>query len=314
MSIVLVVDAACDLPLKFINERGIVLFPITANVDGQLYEDEKNVAELNDFYSKNLLTLEHEAETIPFSPERIQQVFVDEIISEYDFAFVQTVSRKRSPIYDNYTVAQPKVLKAYREGKDSGKYDKHFGMRVMNSANMFTGQGLLAAFTSDLIAAGKSKQDILRLAEAFKDKIYAYALPPNVAYIRERARKRGEDSLSALGAFVAKSFDIKPIIRFKSDETAPVAKYRGFENSANKLFDYAAKRVEAGLLSRYVIVSIAGDETELLKFDGFKKLLEVAKENRVEVLTTVMGLSSGINLGPGAISLSLAAENHDFEV
>ena len=66
----------------------------------------------------------------------------------------------------------------------------------MNSGTLFTGQGVLAAFTSDLIAANKSRHDILRLAEAFKRKIYGFVIPPDVAYIRDRARKRGETSLS----------------------------------------------------------------------------------------------------------------------
>lgn len=313
MSILLVVDAACDLPLTFIEERGILLFPIVVNIDGQLYEDNKDTNDLKAFYAEDLLTLEHKAETIPFSPEKIHQVFKDDIMDFYDFALVQTASKKRSTIYENYEAAHPRILKSYREARESGRTDKHFALRIMNSTNMFTGQGLLAAFTSDLIVAGKSNQDVLKLAEAFKDKIYAYMLPPKVGYIRGRAKSRGENSIGAFGALVAKSLDIKPIIQFKSDETVSISNAKGFDNAVDKLFEYAAKRVRAGLLSRYVIVSIAGDEKELLNYQSFMALQEVAKLHDVEVMTCVMGLSGGINLGPGAISLALAAEQHSFD-
>lgn len=312
MSIALIVDAACDLPKAFLDERGIELFPISINVDGQIYTDDKEPEKLNEFYSQDLLSLEHDAESIPYSAEQMARLLEERAISQYDFALIQTVSKKRSAIFDNVTEAQHKVLATYRMKKDAGEIDGHFGMRIMNSSTVFTGQGLLAAFTSDLIKAGKSKQDIVRLAEAFKSKIYAYAIPPDVAYIRDRARKRGENSLSMLGALVAKSLDIKPIIQAKNDETTPIAKVRGFESAVDRLFDYASDRIQKGLLSPYVIVSVAGNESELNKYETFAKLKSVAASSSVELITCTMGLTSGLNVGPGAVSLALAAEDHEF--
>lgn len=313
MSIALVVDAACDLPKDFLDARGIELFPISINVDGNLYTDDKDPAKLKEFYSKDLLTLEHEAESIPYSPEQMHHLFMDAIVPNYDYALVQTISQKRSKIHENCTEAQPAILASCRELKEAGKLTGHFGMRIMNSSTVFTGQGLLAAFTSDLIKAGKNKQDIVRLAEAFKSKIYAYALPPDVSYIRERARKRGEHSLGMLGALVAKSLDIKPIIRANNDETAPVGKARGFDNAVDKLFHYGRHRLEQGLLCPYIIVSIAGDISDLEKYDSFKELKAAAEANDVKLMACAMGLTSGLNLGPGAVSMALAAEEHQFE-
>jgi DegV family protein with EDD domain len=312
MSIALVVDAACDLPQSFLEERGIELFPISINVDGNIYTDDKDPQKLKEFYSQNLLTLEHEAESIPYSPEQMAHLFTESIVPNYDFALIQTVSKKRSQIHENSLAAQPMILTKYRENKQKGDADGHFGMRVMNSSTLFTGQGILAAFTSDLIKAGKSKQDIVRLAEAFKAKIYAYAIPPDVSYIRERARKRGETSLGMLGALVAKSLDIKPIIQAKGDETKPIAKIRGFDEAVNRLFTYGKERIEKGLLCPYVVVSIAGDESALRQYESFQLLEASAKAHSVKLLTCAMGLTSGLNVGPGAISLGLASEEHDF--
>ncbi|EAR08399.1 DegV family protein [Reinekea blandensis] len=313
MSIALVVDSACDLPKTFLDERGIKLFPISINVDGDLYTDDKDPATLLNFYQEDLLSLDHEAESIPFSSEQMHHLIMETIVPNHDFALVQTVSQKRSQIFQNCTDAQPDVLASYRKLKDAGELDTHFGMRIMNSSTLFTGQGLLAVFTSDLIQAGKSRQDIVRLADAFKSRIYAYAIPPDVAYIRERARKRGEKSLGMLGALVAKSLDIKPIIRANNDETAPVGKARGFDNAVEKLFEYAAERIKKGLLTPYVIVSVAGDESELAQYPAFDELKRAADEEGVNLITCVMGLTSGLNLGPGAVSLALAAEEHAFE-
>lgn len=314
MSLALVVDAACDLPKEFLDRRGIILFPISINVDGDIYTDDKEHGKMEQFYSDELLTLEHNAESIPYSPEQMAHLFKEEILPKFDYALVQTVSKKRSKIFDNCTAAQPEILQFYRENKMERGYQGHFGMRIMNSSTVFTGQAVLAAFTSDLILAGKTRNDIVRLSEAFKTKIYAYAVPPDVKYIRERARKRGEDSLSALSAFVAKSLDIKPIIRAKNDETKPVAKFRGFKASVEKLFEYARLRVELGLLCPYVVVSYAGNLEDLKDFDGYNKLVQIAEQQSVQLITCVMGLTTGLNIGPGAVSLALAAEEHEFDI
>jgi len=313
MSIVLIVDAACDLPKDFLDKRGIHLLPISIKVDDQIYIDDKDSHRLQAFYRQKLLTLKHEAESFPFSSAEIHQLMMHDIVPNYDFGLIQTVSQKRSAIHANCIEAQGLVQKSCRQSRANGENKRIFSMRVMNSGTLFTGQGVLAAFTSDLIAAQKSKHDILRLAEAFKRKIYGFVIPPDVAYIRERARKRGETSLSALGAFVAKSLAIKPIIQAKNDATKPIAKVRGFDNAVNRLFAYGIERIELGLLSPYVVVSIAGDEAGLNDFEGFLELKAVAKLHQVEIISCVMGLTSGLNVGPGAVSLALAAEDHSFD-
>jgi fatty acid-binding protein DegV len=111
---------------------------------------------------------------------------------------------------------------------------------------------------------------------------------------------------------VAKSLDIKPIIQAKGDETKPIAKIRGFDEAVNRLFTYGKERIEKGLLCPYVVVSIAGDESALRQYESFQLLEASAKAHSVKLLTCAMGLTSGLNVGPGAISLGLASEEHDF--
>lgn len=314
MSIALVVDAACDLPFDLIKDYGIVLVPISITVDHQIFVDDKDPEKLHDFYQKNLLTLEHEAESIPYSTDQMAHLMVEDVLPNYDFALVQTVSQKRSIIHDNFVKAQHKILKTYREQKDNHELDHHFGMRVMNSSSVFSGQGLLAIFTAHLIKSGRNKHDILRLSEAFKKKLYAFVVPPDVGYIRERARRRGEDVVSLFGSMVAKTLDIKPIILGKNDDSQAVARIRGYENAVNALFDYCINRINSKeLLSPNIVLSYAGDLNELTQFSSYSLLLEAAHEHKVAIHQCVMGLTTGLNCGPGAVSIGLAAEDHEFD-
>lgn len=312
MSILLVVDAACDLPRSFLEERDIKLLPVDIRIDDQIITDDKDAQSLTDFYRKGQLNKDHDAESIPFSVEQIETLFNQEIVTQYDFALVQTVSRKRSLIYDNATRASLSILRSYKDLRKTAGREGAFAMRVMNTGTLFCGQGVLAAFTSDMIERGKAKNEILKLCDTMRQRIYSYIVPPDVYYIRERARKKGEDSVGLVTALVAKSLDIIPTLCGRMDETWPVAKTRGFEASVNRLFDYAIERIEAGLLTPYIVVSIAGDVSELLTFERFKALEETASKHQVRVLSCVMGLTGGLNVGPGSIGLGLASEEHEY--
>lgn len=313
MSTVLVIDAACDLPRQFIDERGIQVLPISIRIDGQTFTDDKDARTLTDFYAQGLLGRDHDAESLPYTAEQIEALFLDRIVRDYDFALVETVSRERSPIFDNATKASHAILGSYRDVRADAGREGGFGIRVMNTGTVFTGQGVLAAFTSDMIQKGKSKNEILRLTESMRRKVYAYIVPPDVYYIRERARKKGDDSIGMISALAAKSFDIVPILCGRDDATYPVVKGRGFKVMVDRLFRYAINHIKAGLLTPYVVVSIAGDLNELLAMDSFLELEQVAKDHDVQVLSCVMGLTAGLNVGPGCIGLALATEEHEFD-
>jgi fatty acid-binding protein DegV len=188
MSTVLVIDAACDLPQSFINDRNIKLLPISIRVDDQTHTDVKDAQKLTDFYANNRLGRDHDAESIPYSTEQIEKLFLDDLVTHYDFALVQTVSRNRSPIYDNATKASHAILRNYHDLRRAAGREGNFGMRVMNSGTLFCGQGVLAAFTSDMIELGKAKNEVLKLADAMRQRVYAYLVAPDVYYIRRLCR------------------------------------------------------------------------------------------------------------------------------
>lgn len=312
MSTVLVVDAACDLPKSFLAERGIWVLPTSIRVDKTIYTDDKDPEKLLSFYSNGLLGRDHDAESLAYTSEQITQLFLAKIVNRFDFALVQTVSRKRSLIYDNALQASFSILREYREARENVGRKGAFAMRIFNTGTLFCGQGALAAYTSDLIAHGKSKNEILKLSTDMRDHIQAFIVPPSVHYVRERARKKGEDSISAFSAFIAKSFDIVPIIQGRNDNTEPAAKIRGFDNAVKILFKHAIKHMNAGLLSPYVVISVAGDLKTLEQLNAYKELVQVAQQKNIRVLTCIMGLTSGLNVGPGSIGLGFLALDRDI--
>lgn len=312
MRVGLIVDSACDLPYEFSRKNGLVVMPVTAKIDGQTYIDNHEPDITRDFYESGLLQRGHHAETEAFSAREIHDLFLDKIVTKYDVAFCETVARSRSLIYDNASEAMNSVMSHYQEAREAAGVPGKFSMRVIDSGQIFAGQGLLAAYTLDLIAEKHSKNALRHRVEMFSEKIATCVIPRDLHYIRERARRRGDKSVSALSAFMGKALNITPVIFGRGPGGNPVAKTRSFDVAVEKVMTYATKRVEAGLLAPYVSMSCGLSHSEIEALPGLDGLRAACKTQGVELLLSQMGITSSIYVGPGSLCLALAADPHEF--
>lgn len=312
MRVGLIVDSACDLPYSFIRDNGVFILPVTAHIDGETFVDDHNPDKTRAFYQSGYLEKGHEAETEAFSVQQIYDLFIKEIVTQYDVAFCETVTRTRSLIYQNASEAMQRVMADYRAPRKAAGLNDHFSMRVVDSRSLFAGQGLLAAHTLHLMKQQVGKNALRQRVESFTDSLYTCVIPRDLYYVRARARRRGDKSVSGLVAFLGKTLNITPVIWAQGADGHPVAKPRSFEKAVERMMDYAVARVRAGLLSPYVSVSYSAPEKELDELPGIDRLREVCEAEGVELLLSQMGITSSIYVGPGSVCLALAAEPHDF--
>jgi fatty acid-binding protein DegV len=87
---------------------------------------------------------------------------------------------------------------------------------------------------------------------------------------------------------------------------------RRFEQGAELLFGYAARRVRAGLLTPTVCLSYGGNLAELDALLGYAALKTTCAEHAIEVYQSPMSMTGMINVGTGAVALGFAAEEHAF--
>lgn len=309
----LVVDSACDLPESFLQDHHVEVLPINIRVDGDLVVDRHDAAAALEFYRHHIGDKGHDAESVPFSTEQIRELFMGRLVTEFDFVFCQTIMRSRSPIYENATKASFSILSEYHPARQAAGVEGPFALRVLNTGTLFAGQGVLAAETLRMIREGVNANDIRQRLEHLVDCVRAYAIPPDLYYLRARARKKGDRSVSLVGAALGTALDVKPILCGYADQTHQVDKVRGFGAAVKRLFEYAGKRVREGLLSPYLVISYAGDLETLHSLPGYSELQQQCREARIELLCCVMSVTGGVNLGPGAVSLGLLAEPHAFD-
>ncbi len=307
----LTMDASCDLPQAFLEEHRITVLPITVKVDNETFKDDRDPAEIQRFIDRRLGSRSHSAETEPTSAEEVQQLFLERLVLEQDCVFCLTITATRSPIHDNVVRASFAVLRRYREVREPAGIPGPFLLRVIDTRNLFAGSAPAVWEAARLIADDVAPATIRERLNHVASHSYGYMLPRDLHYLRARARKKNDRSVSLFSAVLGSALDIKPILRCFRGETAAVGKARGFEQAAQQLFDYAAARVRKGLLVPVVCVSYGGDLAVLSHLPGYAGLRAACEESGVALLEAPMSITGMVNVGEGAVTLGFAAEEHE---
>lgn len=309
----LAIDAACDVSQAFLERHDIAVMPITVKVDDETFMDDRSPGELQRFIDRRLGSRSHSAETEPCPVEEVRKLFLEKLVLEQDCVFCLTMTATRSPINEHVSKASFAILKNYRHVREQARVPGPFTMRVVDTRNVFAGTAPTIYEASRMIDAGEPPAAMRERLLHIADHSYGYMLPRDLYYLRARAKKKNDRSVSLFTAMLGSTLDIKPILRCFRGETGPVGKVRGFEQGAQALFKYAAKRVRDGLLVPVVCVSYGGDPAVLTRLPGYAALREACAECGVELMEAPMSITGMVNVGEGAVTLGLAAEEHDAE-
>jgi fatty acid-binding protein DegV len=186
-------------------------------------------------------------------------------------------------------------------------------MRVIDTRNLFAAEGPATIEAARMIAADETPAAIRERLLHVANNTYGYMLPRDLYYLRARAKKKNDRSVGLVSAMLGSALDIKPILQCHRGETGPVGKARGFEQGAQMLFDYATRRVRAGLLVPTMCVSYGGDLSVLARLPGYAELQAACAETGVTLTEAPMSITGMVNVGEGAVTLGFAAEEHEVQ-
>ena len=308
MRIGLVVDAGCDLSDEVIAEEDVVVLPIAVRIGDHLTLDTRNSDVTAPFLESDIAKDAAEAETIPYTVEQIRELFLTKLVLEYDYVFCQTISSTRSPIYERAVQASFGILNDYHEARRGAGNNTPFALRVQDTGNLFAGQALPALDTLRQRKAGESPMRIRTRLERVANATHGLMVTPDLYYVRNRGRKKGDRSVSLVSAMLGTALDVKPMVLANRGNTAPVAKIRGFEAAAQKLFDTVIVNVRDGLMVDAVCLSYGGELDAMRNRPGYEAMVATCREHGVEVMEAMMGLTGIINIGKGSLTASYAKE------
>ena len=313
MRIGIVVDSACDLPNDFIERENITILPVTIQIGQAILADTRNEEATMNFLSGETAARAFEAESTPYTVQQVHDLFLSKLVHDYDYVFCITTTRTRSGIYDNAVQASYTILNDYKPVRAASGNTTPFALRVIDRQNVFASVGVLVVEAARLRAAGESPPKIRARLEHLALHTHGYMVPPDLHYLRNRIKKRGDKSVSFLSAELGTALDIKPILHCNRGDTGPVGKVKGMNSAVRKIFDFATSRVDAGLMTPTICLSYGGDLHELRVMPGYDQLRQACAANNVEVFEAFMGLSGLVNVGKGAVVVAFAGENHKFQ-
>jgi DegV family protein with EDD domain len=310
MRIGIVVDSTCDLPAEYIASNDVVLLPITVRIGEAMLADHRDEEATLSFLQAHVAERGHEAETIPYSVEQIRDLFLGKLVVDYDHVFCLTVTKSRSPIHEHAVQASFAILNDYKPVRQAAGYNSPFALRVIDSQNLFAAQGIGVVEAVRMRKAGDSVQKIRERLEELALNTHGYMVPPDLYYLRNRARTKGDRSVSLFSAALGSALDIKPILHCHRGETSPVGKIKGFETAVQKLFDFTIERIKAGLMTPTLCISYGGELGELRALPGHARLRDACAANNIELFESVMSLTGMVNVGKGAVVVGFAAAPH----
>ena len=313
MRIGLVVDSACDLPGDYLRSHDITILPIAVRIGDEIREDQRDERVTLDFLRSHLAERGAEAETMPFTVDQITELFLRKLVIDYDYVFCMTITRTRSPIYDNALQASYAILNDYRPIRSAAGHDTPFALRVVDTQTLFAAQGITAVEAVRLIAAGEGAPKIRARLENLALHTYGYMIPRDLFYLRARARTKGDRSVGLVSAALGSALDIKPVLRGYRGATEPIGKIKGFENAVQRLLAHTADRVRRGLMTPTVCLSYGGELDEMRALPGYDDLRVTCQSYNVEMFESVMSLTGMVNVGKGALVVGFASEPHYFQ-
>ncbi len=87
MRIGIVVDSTCDLPESYFKKNNIQILPISIRLGKELLVDKRDEQATRRFYKEQLDSQGIDAESIPYSVDQIQAVFLEQLVIDYDLVF-----------------------------------------------------------------------------------------------------------------------------------------------------------------------------------------------------------------------------------
>ena len=143
MRIGIVVDSVCDVPTDFIERENVTILPVTVQIGQAVLADHRDGKQRSTSPHDHVAKHGIDAETTPFTVQQVHDLFISQLVLDYDHVFCITTTRTRSGIHDNAQQASyhPQRLHPVRQAAGN---NTPFSLRVIDSQNVFAAVGVLA--------------------------------------------------------------------------------------------------------------------------------------------------------------------------
>ncbi len=276
----IVTDSTCDLPASMLEDLAVGVVPVRVYFGSENYLDKVTIMPA-EFYARFAVT-DQAPKTSQPPPADFTQVY--ENVAAHAGSIVSIhVSSAVSGTYQAAIVGARGVAKTKIEHVDS--------------RNVTVGLGLVVRAAAEAAAAGKSADEVARIAREAAERVRTFVAVPTLTHLVRGGR------VSPLRGFIARLLGLLPVLTIsKEGKAEPAAKARGYGAARSKmmtlLFEEAGERVSA---SRRFGVAHCNAE------DAAEKLASEIRQHYPEsdVMIVECGPALGAHGGPGALAVAV---------
>lgn len=275
MNIKILSDSTCDLSPEQLKEHNISLSCLTVIKDGKEYKDGVTITPADIF--AHVAAGGDLCSTTAYNIGEYEELF-QQYSKEYDGVIQICIGSGFSSSYQNACIA-------------AGDFDN---VRVIDSMNLSTGQGLVVLEACRLAKTCESLDEIVEKLGAFTPRVEASFLLDQLKYMAKGGR------CSAAAALGANLLNLKPCIEVKDGKMSVVKKYRG--SYAKCLASYVKDRLadREDIVRNELFLTYTPVEEDCLS--AVKAAIE-QYGNFETVYETTAGCTVSCHCGPGTLGV-----------
>ena len=276
MKIKIISDSTCDLSQEIVDKYDITIVPLTIIKDGQAFADGVTITP-DDIFA-HVAAGGDLCSTTALNMGEYMDIF-EKYAKDYDGILHINIGSGFSSCYQNACLA-------------AEEFDN---VRVIDSQNLSTGQGLVVLKACQLAETCQSLDELQAEVQAYTSRVEASFLLDQLAYMVKGGRC---SSAKALGANL---LNLKPCIEVKDGKMGVVKKYRG--NYAKCLANYVKDRLNDRDDLTYETLFITSTPVTEACEEAVKAAVEEYGADFETVYRTKAGCTVSCHCGPGTLGV-----------
>lgn len=278
MQVKILADSACDLPKSFYEENNVILLPLKVHLNGEEYEDVKNIDPKTVYDAiRNGST----PKTSQTSPLLFEEVFTQMAERNEDGIYI-AFSSELSGTYSTAVMILDQVKEKY----------PNFNLTIVDTKCASLGIGLIVKEAAKLAMNNASKEDILNDVRFRSEHMEHLFTVEDLDYLARGGR------VSKASAFLGGLLNIKPILNVEDGKLVPIEKIRGKKKVLRRIIEIMNER---GANMGEQTIGISHADNEELAHE-MRAMIEEEFHPK-EVYISSIGSAIGAHTGAGTISI-----------
>ncbi|NRG44497.1 DegV family protein [Bacillus sp. CRN 9] len=278
MSVKILADSACDLPLSFFEENDVTLIPLKVHLGNEDYDDMITID------SKKVYEAIREGQvpkTSQASPLLFEEIFTKMAQNNEDGIYI-AFSSQLSGTYQTAVMMLEQVKENFPD----------FNLVIVDSKCASLGYGLVVQEAVKLAKENASKDELLSKIKFHCEHMEHLFTVHDLEYLAKGGR------VSKASAFLGGLLNIKPLLNVEDGKLVPIEKHRGKKKLFRRIIELMKER-GASFDQQVIGISHGDDEETALEIKAMIQL----ELNADQFYITPIGSAVGSHAGAGTIAI-----------